>query len=45
MLLLPPSAFFLIGFMIWIVRYFRQDQVEKAEFNIMPAAQANAVHL
>ena len=44
MLLLPPSAFFLIGFMIWIVRYYRQGQVEQNEFNIMSAAQANSVH-
>lgn len=27
--LLPPSAFFLIGFLIWIIRSFKKDQVEK----------------
>ncbi len=27
--LLPPSAFFLIGFLIWIIRTIKKDQVEK----------------
>ena len=34
LLLLPPSAFFLIGIFIWIVRSVKKDQVEKAEFKI-----------
>jgi len=29
LMLLPPSAFFLIGFMIWIIRTFDKSQVEK----------------
>ncbi|MCP4214417.1 MAG: NADH:ubiquinone reductase (Na(+)-transporting) subunit D [bacterium] len=29
LLLLPPSAFFLIGFIIWIIRAFKKDQVEQ----------------
>ena len=29
LLLLPPSAFFIIGVMIWIIRTFRPEQVEK----------------
>lgn len=29
LLLLPPSAFFLIGFIIWIIRTFKKDQVEE----------------
>jgi Na+-transporting NADH:ubiquinone oxidoreductase subunit D len=29
LLLLPPSAFFLIGFIIWIIRAFKKDQVEE----------------
>ncbi|MEN8152602.1 MAG: NADH:ubiquinone reductase (Na(+)-transporting) subunit D [Acidobacteriota bacterium] len=29
MLLLPASAFFLIGFLIWIVRTIKKDQIEK----------------
>ncbi|CAA0088349.1 Na(+)-translocating NADH-quinone reductase subunit D [Zhongshania aliphaticivorans] len=34
LLLLPPSAFFLIGVFIWIVRSVKKDQVEKEEFKI-----------
>lgn len=34
MLLLPPSAFFLIGFFIWALRSWKKDQVEKEEFKI-----------
>jgi Na+-transporting NADH:ubiquinone oxidoreductase subunit D len=29
LLLLPPSAFFIIGFIIWILRTWKKDQVEK----------------
>ncbi len=29
LLLLPPSAFFLIGFIIWILRAWKKDQVEE----------------
>ncbi|QIA62643.1 NADH:ubiquinone reductase (Na(+)-transporting) subunit D [Vibrio astriarenae] len=31
MMLLAPSAFFLIGFMIWAIRTFRPEQVEAKE--------------
>ncbi|NKI17223.1 NADH:ubiquinone reductase (Na(+)-transporting) subunit D [Spongiibacter sp. KMU-166] len=34
LLLLPPSAFFLIGIFIWILRAVQKDQVEKEEFKI-----------
>jgi Na+-transporting NADH:ubiquinone oxidoreductase subunit D len=34
MLLLPPSAFFLIGAFIWVVRSVKKEQVEKADFKI-----------
>lgn len=37
LLLLPPSAFFLIGLLIWAVRTWKPAQVEKADFAIMPA--------
>lgn len=37
LLLLPPSAFFLIGLIIWAVRAWKPKQVEKADFKIMPA--------
>lgn len=30
LLLLPPSAFFLIGFIIWIIRYFKPEQQEES---------------
>jgi Na+-transporting NADH:ubiquinone oxidoreductase subunit D len=40
MLLLPPSAFFLIGFFIWALRSFRSNQVENAEFKIAPNTRA-----
>ena len=32
MLLLPPSAFFIIGFLIWIIRSWQPDQVEEPDF-------------
>ena len=34
MLLLPPSAFFLIGFLIWAIRAVQTEQVEEPEFKI-----------
>ena len=34
LLLLPPSAFFLIGFFIWALRSFRKEQVEEPDFTI-----------
>ena len=34
MLLLPPSAFFLIGLIIWAVRTWKPEQVEKPDFQI-----------
>jgi Na+-transporting NADH:ubiquinone oxidoreductase subunit D len=37
LLLLPPSAFFLIGLLIWGVRTWKPKQVEQADFAIMPA--------
>jgi len=40
MMLLPPSAFFLIGFFIWALRSFRTNQVEKPEFKIAPNTSA-----
>ncbi len=30
LMLLPPSAFFLIGFLIWVIRAFRPEQIEEA---------------
>jgi Na+-transporting NADH:ubiquinone oxidoreductase subunit D len=32
MLLLPPSAFFIIGLLIWVIRSRNPDQVEEPDF-------------
>jgi Na+-transporting NADH:ubiquinone oxidoreductase subunit D len=32
MMLLPPSAFFIIGFLIWVIRKRNPNQVEKPDF-------------
>ncbi len=37
LLLLPPSAFFIIGLLIWAVRTWKPQQVEAPDFKIMPA--------
>ena len=34
LMLLPPSAFFIIGLLIWAVRAARPKQVEKPEYQI-----------
>lgn len=46
LLLLPPSAFFLIGLFIWALRSWKTDQVEEEEHKIAPnsAAQAGQAH-
>ncbi|MEH6638082.1 MAG: NADH:ubiquinone reductase (Na(+)-transporting) subunit D [Porticoccaceae bacterium] len=36
MLLLPPSAFFLIGGFIWVLRTFKKEQVEAVEYPMAP---------
>jgi Na+-transporting NADH:ubiquinone oxidoreductase subunit D len=36
LMLLPPSAFFIIGFLIWGVRAWKTAQMEKDEFKIAP---------
>lgn len=38
LLLLPPSAFFIIGGMIWVIRSCRPEQVERPEFRIRTQA-------
>ena len=40
MLLLPPSAFFLIGLFIWAIRTWKPNQVEEPEFKIAPNTKA-----
>ncbi|MFT7223306.1 MAG: Na+-transporting NADH:ubiquinone oxidoreductase subunit D [Cellvibrionaceae bacterium] len=44
MLLLPPSAFFLIGLFIWVVRSFDKKQIEVSEFKIVSNTQGKEVH-
>jgi len=34
LMLLPPSAFFIIGCLIWIIRSWRKQQVEDADYQI-----------
>lgn len=34
LMLLAPSAFFLLGFLVWIIRVWRREQIEKPEFKI-----------
>jgi Na+-transporting NADH:ubiquinone oxidoreductase subunit D len=36
MMLLPPSAFFLIGLFIWGIRVWKKEQVEKPSFKMAP---------
>jgi len=34
MMLLPPSAFFIIGMLIWAIRTWKPEQKEEPEFQI-----------
>lgn len=34
LMLLPPSAFFIIGFLIWTLRSWKREQVEEPEYQI-----------
>ena len=36
MMLLPPSAFFIIGMLIWAIRAWKPAQVEEKDFSIAP---------
>lgn len=44
MLLLPPSAFFLIGLFIWAIRSWKPAQVEKQEHALAPQSKALHAH-
>ncbi|HMU86531.1 MAG TPA: NADH:ubiquinone reductase (Na(+)-transporting) subunit D [Agitococcus sp.] len=44
LLLLPPSAFFLIGLTIWALRSWKTDQQESTEFKIAPHSKAQTHH-
>ena len=39
LMLLAPSAFFLIGLLIWVIRSLKPEQVEKSVFNIAQNTQ------
>jgi len=43
MMLMPPSAFFLIGMLIWVLRSWKKSQVEKADFKITHNSQPSEV--
>lgn len=42
LLLLPPSAFFLIGLYIWALREWKPEQKEESEFKICPNTKFSA---
>jgi Na+-transporting NADH:ubiquinone oxidoreductase subunit D len=44
LMLLAPSAFFIIGFLIWVLRSMRTEQMEKDEFRIAAHTVAEASH-
>ena len=44
LMLLAPSAFFIIGFLIWGLRSMRTEQMEKDEFRISAHTVAEASH-
>jgi len=44
MLLLPPSAFFIIGGFIWVLRTVKKDQVEAPDFKILPNTEHSGEH-
>jgi Na+-transporting NADH:ubiquinone oxidoreductase subunit D len=44
LMLLAPSAFFIIGFLIWGLRTWKPSQVEKAEYRIAPNVQYGEAH-
>lgn len=42
--LLPPSAFFIIGGLIWALRSWKRSQREKADFKLAPQSKSQEVH-
>jgi Na+-transporting NADH:ubiquinone oxidoreductase subunit D len=44
LMLLAPSAFFLIGFIIWILRNRDASQLEKSEFTMAPHTSEKGAH-
>ncbi|MEE9339252.1 MAG: NADH:ubiquinone reductase (Na(+)-transporting) subunit D [Methylococcaceae bacterium] len=44
LMLLPPSAFFIIGLIIWAFRQWKPDQLEQADFKIMDISHGEGGH-
>lgn len=44
LLLLPPSAFFLIGLLIWAIRTVKPEQVERNEYQLAPQSKSLTAH-
>jgi Na+-transporting NADH:ubiquinone oxidoreductase subunit D len=44
LMLLPPSAFFIIGLIIWGFRTWKPNQVERNEFKIMSISHGEGGH-
>ncbi|MGI9289243.1 MAG: NADH:ubiquinone reductase (Na(+)-transporting) subunit D [Pseudomonadales bacterium] len=44
LLLLAPSAFFIIGLFIWLLRSWKTDQVEEREFELAPQVAGEVHH-
>ncbi len=44
MMLLPPSAFFIIGLIIWVFRQWKPAQVEQPDFKIMAISHGEGGH-
>ncbi len=44
MLLLPPSAFFLIGLFIWGIRSWKKDQIEKSAYKMAPQVSSKEAY-
>ncbi len=44
LLLLPPSAFFIIGMFIWVLRTYFPEQLEKPDFIISPNTENSEAH-
>lgn len=44
LLLLPPSAFFLIGLIIWALRTWKPAQLEKPTFQLAPQVKRGGTH-
>ena len=44
LMLLAPSAFFLIGLLIWVLRVWKTEQVEKAELKMAPHTIGKEAH-